>query len=143
VHARYKFVGHLKHNNSRSGLLSHHMQKQTEDKINISYLILQTHCTEHVRDRVQQFIVLSSASKLVMFWLIRELVKPLKEMPCLVCVMDLETSVSLPKASSSILFAHFPPAVSLPVHVGYTTADVYSLRHSVEKKMSRRLEREA
>ena len=51
----------------------------TEEKVIISYLILYKHCTEHIRHRVQQFIVLLSAFKLAMCWLIRELVKPLKE----------------------------------------------------------------
>jgi len=50
------------------------MQKQTEDKVIISYLIIQTYCTE------QQFAVLLSAFKLVMCWFVRKLVKPLKEM---------------------------------------------------------------
>jgi hypothetical protein len=46
--------------------------------------------------------------------------------------MDLETLVSLPKVSATILFAQFPPAVSLLVHAGYATVHVYPLRHSCE-----------
>ena len=130
-------MGHLKRSNGRSGLRSHHMQKQTGDKVIISYLLLWTHCTE------QQFAVVLSAFKLVMCWFVRKLVKPLKEMAWLVCIMDLENSVSLPKVSSSILFAHFPPPLSLLLHVVYTAAHVYPLRHSCEKKMFRWLGREA